>query len=537
MSKEQAAVMKRNYIGWAAIGISTAALVSSQNWSRNLPAAPQESVVIEGLEQAKAVSLAFQSVAKAVSPSVVLISVKQKAPAGLQGLAPGGRDGQRQMTPDDMREFMERFRRMLPEGVMPEEGFKIEPQQFEAQGTGSGFVYDDKGHILTNNHVVEGASEDGIQVGFSDGTVLPAKVVGTDPKTDVAVIKIEPSDAIRPLRIGASEDATVGEWVLAIGSPFGLEQTVTTGIVSATHRDAVGILGQGGYEDFLQTDASINPGNSGGPLVNIEGEVIGINSAIASRTGRNQGVGFAIPIDLAKHVADSLIRDGKVTRGLMGVRISELNAKLAKSFGVDLKSTGGILIEDVVADMPADKAGVKSGDVLVEFDGQPVRSMADFRWDVATSPVNKPLDLTIVRGGKKQTIQVTLKPEEEVERAYLASSPGRARPEPSKPATTENFKDFGLELGDLSADEASALGFDAKQKGVLIKEVADGSAAATAGLEPGLVITGVVKDHKVQPVLDVDGLLKIAGDRPRSLALQVLTGDGSSQFVALDLED
>ena len=256
------------------------------------------------------------------------------------------------------------------------------------------------GFILTNNHVVRGADE--VTVTLMDNRDFRAKIVGTDAKTDLAVLKIEAKD-LTPARIGNSDNMKVGEWVLAVGCPFGLEQTVTAGIISARGR-VMGII-EGGYEDFLQTDAAINPGNSGGPLVNLQGEVIGINSAIESRNGGNMGIGFAIPTNLARSVMDALIKDGKVVRGWLGASIQPLDEGLAESFGY--KSNQGVLIGSVLPNSPAEKAGLKDGDIVSELNGRQVDTVTQLRNGIAALAPKSKADLMVHRNGKAQHMQIT----------------------------------------------------------------------------------------------------------------------------------
>src|SRR4051812_21781030 len=357
--------MKRNAVAWGALVVSPAALVSSRGLTRPMPAAP--SLPAESQKAANALSDAYVAVADFVKPSVVQISVarKDKGTIRIPGRGrmpfpgPGGN-----LEPKDFEEMLKRF--FGPDG-------RPEKQQFgpAAEGTGSGFVFDDRGHILTNNHVVESAEK--ITVTFNDGVEASATVVGTDPQSDVAVIKVD-NTSYRPLQRGVSSKLKVGELVMAVGSPFGLSQTVTTGIISATERNEFGINGPDSYESFLQTDAAINPGNSGGPLVDMSGRVIGINSAIVSGSRGNDGVGFAIPIDLASNVADKLIKDGKVSRARIGIALEALAPAMAKQLGID-PQTKGVLVNDVVPGSPADKAGLKSGDVITEFNGAPIASV------------------------------------------------------------------------------------------------------------------------------------------------------------------
>jgi serine protease Do len=527
--------MRRNTVAWAALVVSTVALIGSQNWSRTVPAGPQ--MPQEGLEEAKKLSRAFEAVADFVSPSVVQISV-QRVPEirreGNNGRPPRGEGAPREMTPEEMEEFMERFRRFFPEGGpgIPEDFFRFEPQQMPIEGTGSGFIYDDQGHILTNNHVVEGAGEGDILVSFSDGSTAQATIVGLDPATDVAVIKVDPAELRnepRPAQIGTSEDLHVGQWVLAIGSPFGLSQTVTAGIISATNRQAVGILDpREGYEDFIQTDAAINPGNSGGPLVDIEGRVIGINSAIATRSRANAGVGFAIPIKLAAYVADALIEEGKVQRARLGVVISPLTPELAESFGID-PNLDGILVNEIAPGSPADKAGLRPGDVIVGFKGRDVRSVPGFRLEVSTSALTEGHELTYIREGQKQTAVINLAPSEEVEIAGLSRGPSRGGPGET-PGVELNR--FGLELQDLSADLAEQFGYEAGTQGVLVRNVAPDSPAAAQGIEAGDLITKVIKDRKPQDVTSLDDFQAMLDDSD-SLAVYVQPPDAAGRFIVL----
>src|SRR4051812_48098605 len=334
--------MKRNAIAWAALVVSTAALVSSRGLTRPMPAAL--SLPAESQKAANALSEAFVAVAEYVKPSVVQISVERKGKSTIR-IPGGGRNpfqgpGRGNEVPKDFEEMLKKF---FGPDVRPER------EQFgpAAEGTGSGFVFDDRGHILTNNHVVENSEK--ITVAFNDGVEASATVVGTDPQSDVAVIKVD-NTSYRPLQRGVSSKLKVGELVMAVGSPFGLSQSVTTGIISATERNDVGI---NAYESFLQIDAAINPGNSGGPLVDMSGRVVGINSAIMTGSrgfgsgGGNDGVGFAIPMDLAANMADRLIKDGKVRRAGIGVVLQPLSAALAKQLGID-PQTKGVVVGQVV---------------------------------------------------------------------------------------------------------------------------------------------------------------------------------------------
>jgi serine protease Do len=271
------------------------------------------------------------------------------------------------------------------------------PRDFKQSSLGSGFIIDTGGFILTNNHVVEKAGE--IQVTLSDGKQFEAKVVGRDPKTDIALILIKAGTPLMPLPLGDSDQAEVGEWVLAIGSPFGLGNSVTAGIVSAKYRK----IGAGPYDDFIQTDASINPGNSGGPLLNTKGEVIGINTAIFSQSGGSIGIGFAIPINMAKDLLPQL-KKGEVIRGWLGVRIQGVTPDLAHKFG--LAEAKGALVSEVTEDGPAEKSGITRGDVIISFDGKEIKKMADLPYMVGATPVGKTVKVEIIRKGKSRTLEV-----------------------------------------------------------------------------------------------------------------------------------
>ena len=511
--------MKRNVLAWAAIVLSSAALISSQTFTRPVPAALQISP--EGQKQARALGDAFNAVAEYVKPSVVQISVTRKAGWNRMRIPFNGGGQNGGQIPKELEELFKQFQ--LPGGG------RLEPQQMGGgmQGTGSGFVYDDKGHIVTNNHVVADAGE--IRVQFYDGEEAIAKVVGTDPKSDVAVIQVEVTQ-YRPLQKGKSASARVGDWVLAIGSPFGFDQTVTSGIISAVGRNA-GILGQGAYEDFIQTDAAINPGNSGGPLVDLDGRVIGINSAIATASRSNSGVGFAIPIDMAANIADLIIKDGKVTRALLGIGLHQLTPSLARNLGYDAKQKG-IVVESVVEDTPAAKAGLQQGDILTSFDKTPADHVSSFRNLVSTSEIGKEYTLTYLREGKEKTAQVTLAPAD----AIMAKL-GQAGPEnPAKDRDAEPNKvemtEFGLDVQELNPSLAKQLGYDSKVKGLIISDVKDGSSADAVGLEAGMLITKVANDGKLTPVTTTKQFQEITGNS-NEILLSVRNAAGLNRLIPL----
>jgi serine protease Do len=322
----------------------------------------------------------FKRLAKMASPSVVNISAVRVS--GKRDLLPFGDlfGGE-----GPLNDFFKRFF-----------GDQL-PGDFKQKSLGSGFVIDTGGFILTNNHVVDKAEE--IQVTLSDGKVFEAKIVGRDPKTDIALIRIQAGTPLTPLPLGDSDQSDVGDWVLAIGSPFGLGNTVTAGIVSAKYRK----IGAGPYDDFIQTDASINPGNSGGPLLNTRGEAIGINTAIFSQSGGSIGIGFAVPINMVKDLLPQL-KKGEVVRGWLGVRIQQVTPDLAGKFG--LAEAKGALVSEVIEGGPAAKAGILRGDVIVSFDGKEVKAMADLPYIVGTTPVGKRAKVEILRQGKSKTLDV-----------------------------------------------------------------------------------------------------------------------------------
>jgi serine protease Do len=378
------------------------------------------------------------------------------------------------------------------------------PKKFrrELKGLGSGMIMDSEGHILTNNHVVGGASK--IQVLLSDGEEYPAKLVGADPKTDLAVIKIDAKKPLPHVNFGDSDKLKVGEWVVAIGHPRGLDETVTQGIISAKHRQ--GITDPSSYQDFLQTDAAINPGNSGGPLLNLEGEVIGVNAAIASQSGGFEGIGFAIPSNMALHVAKALIATGKVQRGWLGVSIQELTPELAKSFGLDRPK--GALIADVVKGGPADKAGLQRGDIVLVFGGKDVPNVSEFRNAVANTPVGQEVPVTVLRKGQSQTLTVK-----------IGSMEGATR------LLATSLKDkLGAEFRALTPKEVEGYGINPDQ-GAAVVWLEPNGPLAKVGFEVGDAILEVNGQaiEGVQGLVDAVSALR-AGTSITLLALDHNTG-------------
>jgi serine protease Do len=342
--------------------------------------------------------------------------------------------------------------------------FENGPQrEFKQRSLGSGFIIDKDGYIVTNNHVIDNADE--IKVRLANDREFDATVVGRDAKTDLALIRIKGAQHLVPLKMGDSDRLEVGSWVVAIGSPFGLEQTVTAGIVSAKGR----VIGAGPYDDFIQTDASINPGNSGGPLLNMKGEVVGINTAIVAQ---GQGIGFAIPVNLARGIIAQLKKNGSVTRGWLGVGIQDLTPQLAEYYG--LKDKKGVLVSQVFKGDPAEKAGIKPNDIIVAVDGKPVHSGRQLSKTVAGLAVGKRVAIKILRDGKEKTVYAKLAKRQENEKVALQS-----------PEATDAF---GLQVTALTPETARRFGYGENDKGVLVVGVKPGSKADRAGIQQGDLI-------------------------------------------------
>ena len=394
----------------------------------------------------------------------------------------------------------------------PNGGQDQQPRSQKEHSLGSGVIVSGDGYILTNNHVVDGASD--VEVSLKDKRQFKAKVVGTDPRTDIAVLKI-PATGLSSVTIGASAKMRVGDIVLAIGDPFGIGETVTMGIVSATGRRSLDIEGPGGYEDFIQTDASINPGNSGGALVNTRGELIGINTAIISNGGGgNQGIGFAVPIDMARRIMEQLVSTGKVSRGYLGVSIQEVTPSLQKAFG--LPSAEGALIGDVTPDSPGAKAGIQNGDVITSINGQPVPDYTDLRLRISQTAPGTVVKLEVYRGGQKREMSVTLA--EFPEKAEAAAAPEAG----------ENPME-GVQIEALTSDIADQLSLPAGTHGVVVTQVDPDSAAGEAGLQRGDVIQEV--NHK--PVSNPDqfrAAIKGAGDQQ---VLMLVNRHGITSFAVI----
>jgi serine protease Do len=441
------------------------------------------------IKHAEGLSAAFENAANAINGSVVNInSVKHAkvAPRQRMGRAPGRRAPQspfqNPQSPfsnpyEDFfgNDFFERFFRQQ------------NPKDQAQQGLGTGVILDTEGHIITNNHVVEDADE--ITVRLSDKKEYKASLVGSDPKTDLAVIKIQ-APGLKAAKFGDSEKLKIGEWVVAAGNPFGLDNTITAGIVSAKGRSNVGIVD---YEDFIQTDAAINPGNSGGPLINLRGEVVGINSAIFSKSGGYMGIGFSIPSNMVKSVFSNIINSGRVIRGWLGVLIQNLDEDMSRSFGYS--GTKGALVGDVTPEGPASRGGIRQGDIITSYNNTPIEDVTHLRNLVAETVPGSSAKLEVFRNGR--TEQVSLKIDEQ-------------KSETSPVAEPETETDLGLSLRDLTPDIAQQLNTKA-QYGAVVTDVEPGGPASRAGVQQGDVIIGF-NSEKVQNSRDFEKMLNKIGE-------------------------
>jgi serine protease Do len=400
----------------------------------------------------------FVEIAKSVKPAVVNIAATRSGRAG---------DNPHGSPLDDPF-----FRKFFGDEFFKRDAPQREPRE---RGQGSGVIVEANGLIITNNHVVSKADE--IRVFLSDKREFKGKLIGTDTKTDIAIVKIE-ATGLPTVPWADSDQLEVGEYVLAVGSPFGLTQTVTMGIVSAVGRASMGIAE---YEDFIQTDAAINPGNSGGALVNVRGELVGINTAIFSQSGGNMGIGFAVPSNLSRAVMDQLVRTGKVVRGWLGVAIQDLSSELATQFGIS--DTKGVLVSDVMEDSPAKKAGFERADVIVEYDGKPMDSPTHLRNAVAQTPIGKKVSVKLIRDKKPKTIEVTI-----VEQPKSLGQPGVEESRESA-AATGILSD--IDVRELNEELASRYGLKSTDRGVVVIRVKSGSTAEEMGVREGDLILEV----------------------------------------------
>jgi serine protease Do len=469
----------------------------------------------KGVSYAKTLSTAFREAAKKVLPSVVMIT--NTPAAGQQADDASGSDefgldgspfGDLFKSNPQFRQFFHNVPKEMPS---PHHGHG------GVRGMGSGVIIDPAGIILTNNHVVDGGK---VTVRLSDGREFEASEVKTDPKTDLAIVRIKNAGTLTAAPLGNSDELEVGDWVLALGEPFGLEGTVTAGIISAKGR-AMGITAR---ESFLQTDAAINPGNSGGPLVNLDGEVVGINTAISTESGGNEGVGFAVPVNLARWVAEQLIHSGSVRRAYLGVLIQPVTQPLAEQFG--LKNRHGAIVSEILPDGPAAKAGVHAGDVILEFAGHEVQGPGELQGMIEQAPIGQRESLVVLRDGKRVTLDFVTSEMPANAGVAQNGSPGHGGGESSR------FEKLGMQVETLTSELAEQLGVKAAS-GVVITNVVQGSLADMAGLSNGMVITEVNR----RPVKSIDDFRKAVNERTiaKGLLLLVQTSNGS-RYVVLRAE-
>jgi len=457
--------------------------ITGQN--RYMPYLSSPNVPHQLMESGKA----FSEIVRAISPAVVNISTTKVVRSDT--------------GPSSEEPFFDLFSPFHEFGM---------PKKWKERSLGSGVIVSPDGYIVTNNHVVEKADE--IKVTLLDNRTLKGALVGSDPKTDVAIIKIAAND-LPTVTWGDSDRLQVGEFVLAIGSPYGLSHTVTMGIISAVGRANVGIAD---YEDFIQTDAAINPGNSGGPLVNIKGELIGINTAIFSRSGGYQGIGFAVPSNMVRLVMDQLIRNGRVTRGWIGVSIQELTPELAQEFG--LTRTKGALVSDVVKDSPAGRAGIVRGDIILGLNGKEIKDVSSLRNMVAQSRAGSEIALKVLRSGKEFTVKVTI--------AELPREVAEVQPD-QLPHDTDARVLTGLTVMDLSREIVRQLGFDKDEKGVVVVRVEPGSPADDAQIKKG----DIIKEINKKEIYSLEGFNRIATNIKRDRSVLLFVKRGGKKFYVI----
>ncbi len=450
---------------------------------------------------AKSAPESFADLAEKLSPSVVNIStttvIEQKS-RDIPSFPPGS----------PFEDFFKQFD-------------KPENKKRRAQSLGSGFIIDNTGYIITNNHVIDNAEK--IMVILYDDTSFEATVVGKDPKTDVALLKIDPKKTkLKAVKFGDSNKLRVGDWVMAIGNPFGFGGTVTAGIVSARGRNL-----SGSYDDYIQTDASINRGNSGGPLFDMNGKVVGINTAIFSQSGGSVGIGFAVSSNLAKQVTDQLKQFGRTKRGWLGVLIQEISDEIAESLG--MKTARGALVSSATSGGPAEKAGVKTGDVIIKFNETEIKNMKELPRVVAGTPVGKSVPLVILRNGKELTLNVTLG---ELELAEKENLIGQTSNENVK---SKEYVKLGFTAEDLSVQNKSKFKLNDIDNGVVITSVKDNSSAQQAGLSPGMVIIRVGQ-IEVNSINVIDEAIKNAIKQKRKALLFLVKVENGTRFVALELK-
>ncbi len=467
----------------------------------------QEQGSIDALRQ---MGKAFAGIAEKASPAVVGVKAERTVTQEQSGF----HDGPFGDPFDD--EFFKFFfgpqhrQRRAPQQQTPQQRAPKQRKSIQ-RAQGSGFIISSDGYILTNNHLVGEAEKVSVKLG--DGRDFEAKIIGTDPDSDIAVLKIDAKELVY-LELADSDALEVGEWVIAIGNPFRLSHTVTAGIVSAKGRSNVGLVT---YEDFIQTDAAINPGNSGGPLLNLDGKVVGINTAIISRSGGNMGIGLAIPVNMAKGIYEQLIESGKVVRGFLGVSIQDLTLELAEKF--ELEDTKGVLLSEVMADSAAEKAGLEKGDIVLELDGKEVAKANELQRRVAMLKPGTKVKLVVLRNGKRKSFKVK-----------LGERPGSGG---SVPKESESLEQLGFSVQELTDELAERLGYKG-ESGVLVTQVEDGSLAATAGIRQGTLILEVGR-KSVDDVKEFNKAIKKAGKEGSVLLL--IKDKRFTRFVVLKLPE
>jgi len=468
---------------------------------------------------ARAAPDSFADLAARLLPAVVNVSSSQTITARN---GPGGGPEMPIFPPGSpFEQFFKDFMNRQRPGQRGGNDDQPKPER-RAQSLGSGFIIDASGLVVTNNHVIEGADE--ISVILQDNTTLKAEVVGRDESGDIALLRVKSDKPLPTVDFGDSSQARVGDWVLAIGNPFGLGGSVTAGIVSARGRD----IHQGQYDDFIQTDAAINRGNSGGPLFNMDGQVVGINTAIFSPSGGSIGIGFAIPSNMAKNIVVQLKEFGHPRRGWLGVKIQQVTPDIAESLG--LKSAAGAMVAGITDGGPADKAKLRSGDVILKFDGQDVKEMHNLPRIVAEASVGKDVPVTVWRDGKEVTLQATLA--ERPLDAQLASADG-SKPVQDKTKPTD-IAGLGLKVAPFSPELKDKFQLRDDQKGVVITDVAPGSAAADKGLKPGDIIMEVQQGEVTSPA-EVQKQVDAARGADRKFVLMLIQREGGVQYVPLQL--
>jgi len=466
----------------------------------------------------------FADLAAKLLPAVVNVSSTQTITAKNGG--PGGGPGAGPEMPmfppgSPFEQFFKDFLNRNRQGQGNGGGDSQPRPERRAQSLGSGFIIDPSGLVVTNNHVIEGADE--VSVTLQDNTTLKAEIVGRDESGDIALLRVKSDKPLPTVTFGDSTQARVGDWVLAIGNPFGLGGTVTAGIVSARGRD----IHQGQYDDFIQTDAAINRGNSGGPLFNMDGQVIGINTAIFSPSGGSIGIGFSIPSNMAKVTVAQLRDFGHARRGWLGVKIQQVTPDIAESLG--LKDASGAMIAGTTDGGPAEQAKIRSGDIILKFAGQDVKDMHTLPRIVADAEVGKQVPVVLWRDGKEVTVQTTLA--ERPNDVTLASADAGAKPDATKPT---DINGLGIKVAPVSQDLKDKFQLGADQKGVVITDVAPNSAAAERGLKPGDVIMEVQQGEVGSP-LDVQKRVDAARTEDRKFVLMLIQREGGVQYVPLSL--